>query len=244
MREYFCTADAIGVNPVEFFSLEQQRDHLMISSTLDLRDEVREVLSGVKDWLPVASEALGISRDIKDYILSPVISMPSDLPNRNQQAFPLTELTRWTTDAGCIMYKTWNGKPVHLEHNNKDPSIAKGIILNTIMRPIAGTAGNIWKVIKLAAVDRNRDSVLANDILTKKLSSWSMGAFAQDYSCSACGRYLSKGGCDHLEYGKPKFHEVNGKLAYWNVINPCGFELSVVASPAYYSAKDMQYFLL
>ena len=243
-RDFFCTAEAVGTKPVEFYSLEQQRDDLKITASLDLKDEVRNVLEGVPDWLPVASEVLGISPNINDYILSPVISMPSDLPNRNQQAFPLTELTRWTVDCGCPMYRTWNGMPVHQEHVNKDPTIAKGIILSTIMRPIVGSAGNIWKVIKLAAVDRNRDSVLANDLLTRKLSSWSMGAFARDYSCSVCGKLLTRGGCEHLEHGRPYFQVFEGKLAYYNVVDPKGFELSVVESPAFYSAKDMDYFML
>ncbi|HWY36329.1 MAG TPA: hypothetical protein VNX68_16920 [Nitrosopumilaceae archaeon] len=243
-RPYQIHADAWGSNPLEMFSLEKQRDRLVLSNTLDLKDMVRDTLEGVKDWLPIASETLGISPDIKDYILSPVISMPSDLPNRNQQAFPLTELTRWTTDIGTVMYKTWNGMPIHQEHANKDPTIAKGIILNTIMRPIEGTAGNIWKVIKLAAVDRNRDSVLANDILTRKMNSWSMGAYARDYSCNICGRYLTKGGCEHVVHQKPDFKVFNGKLAYYNVSDPKGFELSSVASPAFYSAKDMNFFLM
>jgi len=243
-RPYQATADALGSTPLEFYSLEQQRSRLILSSTVDLKDAVKDVLEGVPHWLPMASEVMGISPDIKDYILSPVISMPSDLPNRNQQAFPFTELTRWTVDRGMPMYKTWNGMPVHQEHVNKDPTIAKGIILSTLMRPMTNTAGNIWKVIKLAAVDRNRDAVLANDILTRKLNSWSMGAFARDYSCSICGYYLSKGGCEHIEHGKPQFRTYANKLAYYNVSDPVGFELSVVSSPAFYSAKDMQFFML
>jgi hypothetical protein len=244
-RPFVSHADAWGASSLEFFSLEQQRDRLIISSTLDLKDEVRNVLQGVPDWLPIASEVLGISPNIKDYILSPVISMPSDLPNRNQQAFPFTQLSGWTADIGCPMYRTWNGMPVHLEHNNKDPSIAKGIILNTLMRPIEGTAGNIWKVIKLAAVDRNRDTVLANDILTGKSNSWSMGAYARDYSCSICGHFLARDrGCEHVTHGKPDFKTFNGKLAYYNVVDPKGFELSNVQSPAFYSAKDMNHFLM
>jgi hypothetical protein len=244
-RPYIINADAIGTSPLEFFSLEQHRDRLIIANNVDLKEEVRNVLEGVAEWLPIAAETLNISPNIKDYILSPVISMPSDLPNRNQQAFPLTELTRWTTDIGCPMYKTWNGMPLHLEHNNKDPTIAKGIILNTLMRPIVGTAGNIWKVIKLNALDRNRDPVLANDILTGRLNSWSMGAYARDYSCSICGQMLAKDrGCEHISHGKPEFKVFNGKLAYYNVCDPKGFECSVVNSPAFYSAKEMHHFLI
>jgi hypothetical protein len=247
-RNFEIHADAIGATVIEMYSLEAQRNRLVISNTLDLKEELKTVLSDIGNWLPVAAEALNISPKIKDYILSPVISMPSDLPNRNQQGFPFTELTRWTVDAGTIMYRTWNGKPVHLEHNNKDPSIAKGVILSTLMRPIVNSAGNIWKLIKLAAVDRNRDSVLANKILTGELNSWSMGAIARDYTCTICGQLLTKTlkqlGCEHVKHGKPDFQVYAGKLAYYNVVDPIGFELSIVSSPAFYSAKNMQHFTL
>lgn len=247
-RPFVTKADAVGTAPLEIYSIEAQRQRLVLSATLDLKDQVREALDHVGDWLPVAAETLGISPNIKDYILSPVISMPSDLPNRNQQAFPFTELTRWCTDAGTIMYRTWTGKPVHLEHNNKNPLIAKGIILGTHMRPIPHTSGKIWKVMKLAAVDRNRDPMLANDLLTGRLNSWSMGAYSRDYQCTICGTFLTKTykqqGCEHVIPGRPQFQTFAGKLAYHTTHDPLGFELSVVGSPAYYSAKEMPHFLM
>jgi hypothetical protein len=244
-RPFFFTSDAVGTKPVEIFSLEQQRSHLNIASGLDLRDEVRSIMQSVPAWLPIASEALNISKQMKDYILVPVISMPSDLPNRNQQAFPYTELTRWTVDAGCPMYKTWIGKPTFLEHNNKDPSQAKGIIMSSIMRPIEHSSGDIWKLIKLLAFDRNRDPVLANQILTGEMNSYSMGAYARDYQCTICGELLSRTpnqeGCEHVQFNKPNFKVFSGRLAYHAVSDPMGFETSAVTSPAYYSAKDVPY---
>jgi hypothetical protein len=247
-RPFFTTAEAMGTNPVEMFSLEAQRDRLIISSTADLRDEVRNVLDNVPQWLPVASEVLGISRDLKDYILVPVISMPSDLPNRNQQGFPFKELTGWCVDAGCPMYKTWIGKPTFLEHDNKDPTKAKGIIMSSMMRRIPNTSGDIWKVIKLLSFDRNRDPDLANKILTREMNSYSMGAYSRDYQCTVCGELLSKtpqqNGCEHVKFGQPNYKLYNGKIAYHAVSDAIGFETSAVTSPAYYSAKDQSYFQL
>jgi hypothetical protein len=256
-RPYFCTSAATGTKPIEFFNLEKQRNDMVLASNVDLKDEIRTILNDVPNWLPIASEVLGISKDIKDFILAPVISMPSDLPNRNQQAFPLTELTRWQPDFGMPMYKTWNGKPMFTEHANSDPTKAKGIILNTLLRPIANSDGDIYKVIKLAAWDRNRDSVAANDILTRKISSYSMGSYAKDYSCSICGSRLTKGGCEHVEHGRPLFKcfsadgmkqvapgTPGAQLAYHNTMDCCGFELSLVKSPAFYSAKDVNYFTM
>lgn len=229
----------------------------MLSSTIDLKDSVRDILTDVPNWLPLASEAYNISPRLSDYILVPTVSMPSDLPNRNQQAFPFRELTRFQGEFGMPMYKTWNGKPTHYEHQNSDPSKAKGIILSTLMRPIKNSDGNIHKVIKLTAWDRTRDSVLANDILSKKRRCYSMGAYAKDYICSVCGTKLTKGGCEHVTHGKPDYRLYSSdgnkqvtagtpgaKLAYYNTFDCCGFEISSVSHPAYLSSSETNYFTL
>jgi len=247
-RPYFTCAEAMGTAPLEIFSLEAQRHLLTVSNTLDLTSEVRNVMNEVPSWLPIAAETLNISAALKDYILVPVISMPSDLPNRNQQGFPFKASTGWCVDAGCPMYRTWVGKPTFLEHDNKDPSKAKGIILSSMMRRIPNTAGDIWKVIKLLAFDRNRDPDLANKILTREMNSYSMGAFAKDYQCTVCGEMLSKtpqqNGCEHVRFGQPNYKLYNGKIAYHAVADPIGFETSAVTSPAYYSAKEMDFFTI
>jgi hypothetical protein len=242
---YFCKADAISANPLEMYSVENQKSRLKISASLDLTRAVKDMMDDVPGWLPIAAEAMGISANLKDYILTPVVSMPSDLPNRNGQAFPYTELSAWNPVHGSIMYKTWRGKGIFIEHSSEDYTQAKGIIFATMLLPIANTVGNIWKVIKLNGVDRNRDSVLANEILTKKAKHWSMGAYAEDYSCSICGHNFSNGDCEHNEASNdkpPKFKIFNNHLAYWNVEKPVGFECSVVAAPAYSSAEDTNYF--
>jgi len=224
-RPHFVTAEAISSTPIEFFSLEKHRSNLILSSTTDLKDEVSNILRDIPGWLPIASEVLGISSNINDYILTPIISMPSDLPNRNGHAFPYTELTRWQPEYGSIMYKTWDKKPSFQNHNNQDPTVANGVIFSTLLRPMINTSGDIWKVIKLVGWDRKRDPVLANNILAKNINSYSMGAYAQDYACSICGGLATKGGCNHLtDPLKPDFKIVEGKLAYWNVVNAVGFE--------------------
>jgi hypothetical protein len=241
-RPHFVTADAIGSKPVEMFSLEKQKRNLVLSSSTSLIDAVRDLTENAKFWLPIASEKLKISPNILDYVLTPVISMPSDLPNRNGQAFPYKELTAWCTDAGMPAYQTWRGKSAHIDHINSDPLKSKGIILDCIMRPILASDGDIWKVIKLVAWDRTKDSVLANDILSGKRNCYSMGAHARDFSCSVCSSLTSKGGCEHVEHGKPGYKIFNNKLAYLNTIDVLGFELSNVESPAYSSAAGMPRF--
>jgi hypothetical protein len=122
------------------------------------------------------------------------------------------------------------------------------------MRPIKNTAGDIWKVVKLAGWDRTRDSVLCNDILSKRRTHYSMGAMARDYRCSICNGTVTKGNCEHLVHGDPTYKlfdnkgnitiaSTNGaKLAYWNVVDPKGFEISSVTSGAFVSSHDTGFF--
>jgi hypothetical protein len=243
-RPYIVNSDAWGTAPVELYqpTLEKQKDRLVLSDSLSLLEAVRDLTDSSKFMLPIAAEKLKISRNIQDYVLTPVISMPSDLPNRNGQAFPYSELTGWCVDGGAPMYKTWVGKPAYVEHANTDPLQAKGLIVDCIMRPILGTDGDIWKVIKLVAWDRTKDPALVNDILANKRNCYSMGAHAEDFSCSVCSKLLSKGGCEHVQHGKPTFKIFSNKLAYYNVANPIGFELSSVLSPAFSSAANMPHF--
>ncbi|MDE1906962.1 MAG: hypothetical protein KGH75_10995 [Rhodospirillales bacterium] len=241
-RPYSITCDAVGPQGFEIFDAPNQGKRLISASgNTSLLDAARDLTDNAKFWLPIAAEKLNISKDIKDYILTPVISMPSDLPNRNGQAFPYTELTAWCIDGGAPMYKTWIGKSAYKEHANDDPWQSKGVIVECMMRPIENTSGNIWKVVKLIAWDRTKDPMLVNDILANKRNCYSMGAHAADFSCSVCSSLLSKGGCEHVTHGKPKYNIVNGKLAYYNCIDTLGFECSSVASPAYSSASNMPY---
>ena len=256
-RPYFCAADASGTTPVEMFKLEEHRHRLKIEAgQVDLKDEVRQVLADVPNWLPMASEVYNISSNLSDYLLVPVVSMPSDLPNRNGQAFPFTELTRFLPEIGVPAYRSWSGMPLFIEHANTDHTKACGIIFTSLLRPIKNSDGDLYKVVKLAGWDRTRNPIETNAILTKEINSWSMGAFARNYQCSICSSTLTSGGCEHVEHGKPHFRVYNNqnkqvvagtpnsKLAYYNVIDPKGFELSLVKSPAYYSARETNYFTL
>lgn len=130
-----------------------------------------------------------------------------------------------------------NGFIVH--NCNKDYTKAKGVILDSALRPMKGYKGNLWKVLCLGAIDRTRDVVLANQIMTGERPCYSMGAFCNDYTCSICGASLAeKGGCPHLMKGDPTYKMVDNKVACWNIFDMIGYELSNVASPAYLIAEQ------
>lgn len=187
-------------------------------------------------WLPFAAKPYHISPNIQDYLLVPVIIMPSDLPNRNGVAFPLRELVRFNPSLGRQAYKTWKGQPTHLEHKNDDITEAYGVIADAFLRPMKTHGQNkIWKLMLLLAFDKTKHPELTSRIETGEINSYSMGAFVDSYTCSICGADL--GGCVHLNPKQPgQFYEYGSQLAFRNVRGITGFETSAVADPAYVSA--------
>lgn len=247
--DYFVTSSATAIGKgIEAFGLSDRPSSYLESRTVvassneDYRGVVRDLSDIGKFWLPAAAEVLDISPKLDDYVLAITVSMPSDLPNVNGLAFPFTTLTEWHPDDGCPMYETWVGKPVCYEHDNDvagDSNRAKGIILDCTMAPLKGTRGDIWKVIKLLAIDRTKDAILANDIATGNRRHYSMGANIVGATCSICGVDTLHKPCAHLGAGgTTRLKEYNGLLAYKNAVYPVGLECSSVGVPAYYSASD------
>lgn len=235
-----CPSDPI-TKPVEIYDIINETNKINSfkykMQQANLNEEIKGTLIDVENWLPFASEIYNVSNNIKDYILVPVVFMYSDLPNKNGVSFPFKELTSFNSDVGRINYNTWKGKPTFYEHNNKDVTQAKGVILSTALRKLNGYKGDIWKVIGLLSFDRNRDAVLCNEILTGNLNSYSMGAFCNDYRCSITGNYLSQGKAEqYTKLGRPSFNIIDGHLAYLECIDMLGFECSCVNVPAYVMA--------
>jgi hypothetical protein len=130
-------------------------------------------------------------------------------------------------------------------HNcNQVLKLAKGVIFESAMRPLARTKQ--WKVINLCGFDRTKDPVLANAILKGESTNYSMGAFVRDYECSVCAALHSEGGCDHVELGKPDFKvdQRTGRLTYLRALDILGFETSAVEVPAFVSAEQPKVFKL
>jgi hypothetical protein len=215
--------------------------HRYEDSHVILSSDMKETVINAPKFLPFAAETYQISPNIRDYILVPVAIMTNDLPNRNGVGFPLSELTYFNPDEGCLGYESWKGKCTFVEHANSDITKSKGIILASSLRKMHGVQGNLFKVVVLTAWDRTKDPILANSILTGERRCYSMGAYCSDYRCSICGALHSKGGCEHVTLGKPRFEMVNvghnKKLAYLEAIEISGFETSSVADPAFLSAQ-------
>lgn len=208
--------------------------------------EVRRNLSKleVQDWLPAAASVYNISPKIEDYVVVPVIIMPTDMPNRNSVAFSYEDLLAFNPREGRPAYKTWTGKPTFLEHANQDYTKAKGIIFDSYMAPIKGTKQTLAKVVCLCGFDMKADRQLAMDIKTKKRTNYSMGASINMYECSICGCTTNQGSrdtaCGHVIRGSLNLFNTRFGLkpAYYLARGITGFETSSVARPAWCSANE------
>lgn len=190
------------------------------------------------NWLPFAAKKYHLSGDISDYFFVPVLTIPSDLPNRNGVAFPLATLLEFNPERGCQGYKTFKGQPVQYEHDNKDITKARGIIVDTHLSNLKGYCNNkLWKVLLLLAIDRTKDIETSTQIMEGKRNSYSMGAWVDRYTCSYCGEEVGK--CEHIPAKAPVcFYEKDGKIVHKNMHGMSGFECSTVATPAWSPATS------
>lgn len=191
-------------------------------------------------WLPKAAEKYLISPNIRDYVVVPVPSIITSIPNTNGDSASLKELTTFQPEQGQMSYRTWVGKPTFEEHANKDYTQAKGVILDTYLRPLPRYP-NFAKLVKLTAFDRTKDAALVQRILERSVNTYSMGMYYSSYICSICGHRAGKGiagPCQHTRPGQRTMQLPDKRLAYRLCETILGFEISVVADPAYSVASS------
>jgi len=238
-----------SLEPYDLYLGIKRKDVVIQQKVIELSTKVRAPRGIGKSldtlgWLPFASKVYNISPDIRDYVVVPVLTIPSDIPNRNGVGFPLKEMVRYNPVYGMQNYKTFKGKPTFVEHDNRVAGDAQGVILDSYMRKMTGYGSDrIWKLLELLAFDRSKNPELARVILNNEGNGYSMGARHSGYTCSICEEPW--GMCQHSapyvannHFGPPKlpFKLVGGKLLYKQATNPVGFETSYVKSPAYTTA--------
>lgn len=234
-KSFFMAND---LKPIELHTIAKKGDNDIYIGADRSGTGSAEHISECNTWLPYAAGPYQLSNDIRDYILIPAPAIFSDLPNTNGDSLSLKEMTRFDPTMGMQMYKTFRGKPCHQEHDNKDITRAKGVILDSFLRPIT-TMGNgkYWKMIHLYAFDRTKDPILAQAILNGDSNAYSIGFYYTSYTCSICGTRVGKGinatPCAHTFMGKPTYKLPNGRLVYRKCENGVGFESSAVSNPAF-----------
>jgi len=151
------------------------------------------------DFLPAAAESYHISPNPSDYILVSLPIVTCCVPNRNLQCFPLEEVTHFDPMYGMLVYETFKRKCCFTNHNNTDPTQAKGIHADASMQYIPKY--DIWKICVLTMWDRSKDEQLVNDIISRKRNGYSMGATVNNFLCSVCGKIdnMDAHSCEHAQ---------------------------------------------
>lgn len=236
--KHLSTSFSLGLAPVELHKVANPKSATIELSAEQAGGDARALDANI--WLPKCAEHYRISADIRDYIIVPVPSIITSIPNTNGDSASFAQLTRFNPEFGQMAYRTWVGKPTHVEHDNKDITKAKGVILDTYMRPLPRYP-KYAKLVKLMAFDRTKDAVLVNNILSGKVSTYSMGMYYSSYTCPICSAHVGKGigaPCIHTRPGRPTYQQADGRLAYRMCENLIGFETSVVLDPAYIVAQS------
>lgn len=150
--------------------------------------------------------------------------------NQNFDAWPSTELRKSA--------HTFVGKPVFVNHNNFDPTKARGKVIAA--RYVE--SGNDKYIETVMETDAQRYPKLAREIITGGLDSVSMGVEAGFTICSACDNKAidESDFCDHVRNKKGKTIRIKdaktGKMKDQLVYEDCFklgfFELSYVFDPA------------
>src|ERR1019366_2903109 len=192
-------------------------------------------------WLPAAAREYHISPKIEDYVLVPVPAMWTSIPNTNGDSVTLQEFLRFNPEMGMQSFKTFRGKPTFLEHDNKDYTKAKGVILDVFLRPIKKFGnGKFYKLVMLLAYDRTKDPMLVNTILNGENNAYSVGFYYKAYTCSICNKTVGSGPrdqpCSHTLPRKGTYRQNDGRLVYRHCHDVVGFECSSVVNPAYVTA--------
>lgn len=207
------------------------------TGTADIAD-ASEITSKIDiSWLPFAAKTYKISANLNDYVIVNIPICPSDIPNRNGVAFPLSELIAYQPPPiARLTYKAWTGCPVHLEHDNEDHEKAIGVIFDTSLRVMKGYGnGKHYVVYGLIGIDKTKDPQTAQKFLSGEMDTGSMGALADYFTCAVCGHQASDKpmlNCSHIRSTK----DVNWRVVDHNGTPTLAFLNAHVLSPIEFSA--------
>jgi hypothetical protein len=201
-----------------------------------------EVYLDANAWLPAAAEQYNISKDLRDYILAPVVVNISEIPNTNGDEFSKKEWLTFNVNQKRLAFQTFKGAPCHKEHQNKNHRLALGVILDSHLRKLEGFNGDHAKLLLLHAFDRSRDPERARRILSGELNTYSIGVWYSAYTCSVCGQTFTNASrvpCAHTQRNRPVYRRPDGSLVYRHCHNLTGFESSSVEDPAFVCAAGL-----
>lgn len=169
----------------------------------------------VRKILAESADKYRISADPSDYIFEAIRANTTNVPNENHDAFHKTELLRFDLTAGKPVYRTYEGKPHHINHLVDNPKTARGVIVDahyfdetpaldkcpgcdTITKEASqrdptgihckkcGTVVKDEFVEILVAVDTKKDPPFAEGVRQGTLNAGSMGCSCSSTTCNVC----------------------------------------------------------
>lgn len=183
------------------------------------------------DIFEKASGLYQLSPNPSDYGFLSAFAVRADVPNKNGDAISKEELLRFRPHRRARTFETFILSPLHVNHFSSDPKLARGFIIDSVL--------NTWDepftfVEVVIAVDKTKDRILADSLLTGKINKFSMGSLVEMLECSLsfCRKRAMKEEelCEHLKTSR--MQKINGELCFeWN-IGVDYEELSVVENPA------------
>lgn len=163
-------------------------------------------------YLAAASKHYHISNKVEDYVFANVRALATDIPNRNGHCFTLDDLMEFNVEYGCRTFETFKGRPILINHK---------YVLEQAVGFIADAQlvqeGPYVIVLLTIAIDKTKNK-RATSMFMAGNCSFSMGAIAGFFECSACGKsFTLDKPCPHTgKRGLLKLHKINGesKLGY------------------------------
>ena len=106
------------------------------------------------DWLKPQAQVYCVSPDLSDYIIIPVATVVSSLPNINGDAIAAADMLEYNPMFMMPAYRTLVGKGTYHEHkDNLVPQKASGLILDAYVRRLPRFRDRLL-LIELLAWDR------------------------------------------------------------------------------------------
>ncbi|TPG60077.1 hypothetical protein [Ewingella americana] len=230
MSKNFITASFVEASPLHLMSGNSIRAGLetKVADPGRLQKKLLDL-----SWLAAAASKYNISPDLNDYQFAKVRSLTLELPNRNGHNFSFKFLTEFCIESGCQFYRTFEGKPILVNHVYKLETAIGVNVMTSIVQD-----GPYLVIENIIAVDRTKNPVAA-DKLAAGEAKFSMGANAPAFICSVCNETITtlEKCCVHtkgsailrpfydISLNEPERSE-KAQLAYLDVINPYFIELS------------------
>lgn len=179
----------------------------------------------VKAVLAANAEKYAISDRPEDYYFEVIRANTTNAPNQNNDAFHAKELLRYNVRLARPVYRTYEGKPHHVDHKTDVPTDARGIIIDAAYNDSSpalkecpacaakthdpegrdedglhckkcGTLVKDEFVEILVGIDSKKDKRFAEAVRQGILSSGSMGCNCRSTTCNVC---------EHVAYTKHEF---------------------------------------